>query len=460
MSNRGRLCGAALFLSVTLVGLLLARRSPESYDAQIMYQVTQSLVDHGTFSVHHDPFAINTPYSYYGIWMSVLMAVPYWAAEHLQQDPGPWVMSVNSVVVGTIAVVVFALSTSIGATMRQSVVASGLTVFGTLLLPYATTGFSEPSVGFAIALGLLGVQTRRPTLTGVAAGLSLLMRVDSALLVALPFAVATWFANGRAWAPIFRFAVGALPSVLVVGAYDTVRFGAPWRTGYGFATFDHPLLAGLYGLLLSPAAGLLLYVPLVLPALVGLVATTRGTPVLAWTAMTLIAIRIPFYAVWFGWSAYWAWGPRYLVPAMPALAVGLIEICKRWSGLQFAVKATVGAVAALSFSVQVVGAAVGYEHATMFAALLRAHPAVLGSGFIADEAAPSTQAVWDRIEFDWSKWPIPDESIDLLKGRYLSGRWMSPAPNVPALGLLALAATMCGAAAVRLSANGLVARRA
>jgi hypothetical protein len=442
------LSGAAFAICALSLGLIFTRATPESYDAQIMFQVTQSMVDHGSFAVHQDPFGINTPYSYYGIGMSLLMALPYWFAERLHQDPDTFVMGVNAAVFSAIAVTVFALGLATRATALQSLAAAALTVFGTLLLPYVATGFSEPSVALAIALGLIGVQTNRPVVTGAAAGFALLMRVDSVFLVGPALGVAAWVAGGRSWRAALRFSVALVPAAIIVAVYDTLRYGAPWRTGYFFATFNHPLGAGLYGLLLSPAAGLFIYVPLLPLALVGLFLAMRRLPLLASTALVLLAVRILVYAVWFGWSAYWVWGPRYLVPAMPVLAVGLIEVCRRWSGLHIAVKAAVAVVLAVSGLVQVVGAAVGYEHAVMFSALLRAHPAVLGPGFIIDASLPSTQAVFDRILFDWSLWPIPDEARDLWQGRYLSSHWLAPTPNTTAIAALLACGALAGTVAV------------
>jgi hypothetical protein len=421
--------------------MLFIRSTPESYDAQIMFQVTQSLVDHASFAVHHDPLGMNTPYSFYGIGMSLLMVFPYWVAERLHQDAAVFVMGTNAAVVAAIAATLFALGLATRATALQSLGAAAFTVFGTLLLPYVATGFSEPSVGLAIALGLIGVQTNRPVVVGAASGLALLMRVDSAILVVPVLGVATWVAGARSWQAALRFCVALMPAVIVTAGYNTLRFGAPWRTGYFFATFNHPLVAGLYGLLFSPAAGLFIYVPLLPLALVGLYLAMRRLPLLAATALVLLGLRILVYAVWFGWSAYWAWGPRYLVPAMPLLAVGLIEVCRRWSGLHLGVKAAVAFALGLSGVVQVVGAAIGYEHAAMFSALLRAHPPVLGPGFVLDESLPSTQAVWDRILFDWSLWPIPDAARDLMQGRYLSSHWLAPTPNIIAITVL----LVCGA---------------
>jgi hypothetical protein len=133
---------------------------------------------------------------------------------------------------------------------------------------------------------------------------------------------------------------------------------------------------------------------------------------------------------------------------MPVLAVGLIEVCRRWSGLHLAVKAALTFVLVASGLVQVVGAAVGYEHAAMFSALLRAHPPVLGPGFVIDESQPSTEAVFDRVLFDWSLWPIPDEARDLLQGRYLSSHWLTPTPHVTVIAALLICGALTWAVAI------------
>jgi hypothetical protein len=461
MSRRLGVTFAALFLGVLSAALVFTRPAPESYDAQIMYQVTQSLVDHGNFIVHRDPFAMNLPYSYYGIGMSVLMAFPYWLAERLHQDPAVWAMGVNAVVLAAISLTVIGLGLAAGATAAQALAAAMVTAFGTLLFPYVATGFSEPSVALAIILGLLAIQTRHPIAAGAASGLALLMRVDSALLVVPVLGAAAWVACGHSWKAALQFTVGLLPVVIITAAYDTLRFGAPWRTGYTFATFNHPFLAGLYGLLLSPAAGLFIYVPLLPLALIGLYLSRRRLPVITVAIAMLLAIRIVFYAVWFGWAAYWAWGPRYLVAAMPVVAVGLIEIFRRWSLLRTAVKVGAAALLTLSVSVQLIGALVEYDHAAMFAALQHAHPAVSGAGFVADVSQPATEAVFDRIYFDWSLWPIPDEAGDLLRGRYLASHWFTPDPNLPALtALVSIAALSCSIAVVAARKTSRIPRQA
>jgi hypothetical protein len=307
-------------------------------------------------------------------------------------------------------------------------------------------------VALGIALGLLGVQARRPGLVGAGAGLALLMRVDSAILVVPFLGLGAWLASGRSWRAAITFAAGLLPAVLVTAAYDMVRFGAPWRVGYEAQHFNHPVLVGLYGLLLSPAAGLLLYVPLLPVALAGMPAAWRRTPVLAGTAVALLLVRLPFYAAWAWWSAYWVWGPRYLSPAMPALAVGLLEVFRRWPRLRPLARAPALALLALSAAVQLVGVTVSYDRDAMYAALLRAHPPVPGAGFTADATKPSTEAVFDRVDFDWSLFPIVDEARSLARGRNLASHWLAPTVVWPVVAVLLLVAVL-GLAAAALSAG-------
>src|SRR6266699_3829665 len=103
MGTRMVICGAGLFVSALAAGLLFARQAPESYDAQVMVQVTRSMVDHHDFLVRQDAFGMNSPYSIYGIGMPALMTAPYWLAERLGSDPLPWMMSVNAVILAVIA---------------------------------------------------------------------------------------------------------------------------------------------------------------------------------------------------------------------------------------------------------------------------------------------------------------------------------------------------------------------
>nr|MDQ6900816.1 hypothetical protein [Candidatus Dormibacteraeota bacterium] len=384
MWSRTTAVGCALALAAASAGLIFARSTVDSYDANIMVHVTESMVHRHDFLVPRsvDPFNLNSPYSFYGLGMSILFAPFYVAAEHLHGDPIAWAMAANSFVFAGIVVVLFRLALSLGGDLRQAVMTTCLTGFGTLLLPYTSTGFSEPSVALATALGLLGiclVRSRRAMgsmLAGASAGLAFLMRPDSLLLVVPFLLLGSWLESWRSgwpigggnpspdgrgrltprsskrWLSIALFLLAFAPFALTVAWYNTLRFGAPWRLGYGAQGFVHPWLTGAWGLLVSPGAGLLWYVPLVVAAVAGWALAYRSMPVLVGISAGLLAARIAVYAAWGDWPGLVSWGPRFLVPAMPALAVGVLEVVRRFQRLPFAVKLAVPAIAALSVAVQ------------------------------------------------------------------------------------------------------------
>src|SRR5205814_541411 len=55
-------------------------------------------------------------------------------------------------------------------------------------------------------------------------------------------------------------AIGLAPLL----AYNDLAFGSPLEQGYGIKSFATPIQTGLYGLLVSPSRGLLVYTPYVI----------------------------------------------------------------------------------------------------------------------------------------------------------------------------------------------------
>lgn len=176
---------------------------------------------------------------------------------------------------------------------------------------------------------------REPRATPIAVG-SLAMAIitrPSNLLIALPIA-AYMILERRA--AIRSCLLWALPPLLLFVGYNTVYFGAPFTTGFGAlvvtpgwfirdaASFANPLHAGLMGLLFSPARGLLIYSPVLVFAVWGMV--------LVWRAPELRVLRylslspLPLLVVAAKWGMWWGGhsvGPRLLADLMPILCVYL-----------------------------------------------------------------------------------------------------------------------------------------
>ena len=424
------MCGLGLALAAIAITLLLSPWRSNSYDVDVMAEVTKSMVTTGTFGVPVDGF--NGPYSSYGLGMSLVFFPPYWLAEHLHRDPMRWLMGSNAFLFALTIVAVFWLTLGCGATRRQGVVTSLLVGFGTLLFPHAVTGYSEMGVALGIAVGLasLTMVSRYPlrasATAGAAAGLTVLMRTDSLLLVVPILAAGAWLLGGRArWLAQAAFAAGVAPWLCAVGAYNTIRFGAPWHLGYaGVSSFDHSLLLGLYGLTLSPNAGLLWYVPLVVVAAFGLRRALHHQPALTAVALALFLIRFPVYAAFWAWNGGMVWGPRYLVPAMPVLALGILEVVRGFPTLRTVPRMVVPAIVAVSMLVQLVGATVDTQYTELRAAVTRVMVKVPGPQQIHFMTRPDVVAEFDGYSFDWHYFLITDEANSLLHGRNLMSRYL------------------------------------
>ena len=116
---------------------------------------------------------------------------------------------------------------------------------------------------------------------------------------------------------------------------NTVLFGSPLDFGYPVVaeggkrlnSFETPILRGLYGLLLSPGKSIFLYAPLFLFALISIPAMWRRSRFIATLAALLPAATLIFYARYSQWEGGYAYGPRYIVPALvvACMAIGIPE---------------------------------------------------------------------------------------------------------------------------------------
>lgn len=182
------------------------------------------------------------------------------------------------------------------------------------------------------------VSRRRELAAGLALGFGGVVRQTAAL-------AALGIGGGRRLAlTLGAAAVGLLPLL----AYDQLAFGQPLEQGYGSKPFDTPLPVGLYGLLLSPSRGLLIYAPFLAFALWSLaLAWRRPGPVarrlrglgLVW-AGTLV-----LYATYTEWWGGRVFGPRFLDDQAPVLfaalawGIGQGVLARRGARLAFAAAA-------------------------------------------------------------------------------------------------------------------------
>jgi hypothetical protein len=199
---------------------------------------------------------------------------------------------------------------------------AALLLMGTLVLPFATLYFAHvlaALLGFA-AFFLLW-RRQWPFAAGVLAGLAFAIEYPL-LLVAVVLAV--YALVRREWTFIPGLLLGSLP----VPLYLWWAFGSPFYFAYedaplhspaGFFGFSLPSPAGLWEILVWPR-GLLLFSPVLVIAALGVARLPRAEAAVVGTVVGgFVLWNAGFFEPYGGASP----GPRYLVPVLPFLALGL-----------------------------------------------------------------------------------------------------------------------------------------
>jgi hypothetical protein len=164
--------------------------------------------------------------------------------------------------------------------------------------------------------------------------------------------------------------VAALPFAGLALLYNYARWGNVFAAGYDLSSeagIRENIAVGLWGMFLSPGKSVFLYSPPLLAGLVGLPRAIRRWPHFLPAALLTVGPPVLVYARLLFWSGDYAWGPRYLVFAVPVMllpACVLVDDLLRAARIRKRVLAA-GALGALLLAggfVQYLGNAFYWDH--------------------------------------------------------------------------------------------------
>ncbi len=248
-----------------------------------------------------------------------------------------WATSLfNPIVIALTGWLMAVFASRLGYSARLSAGLGLVYALGTLALPYIGTYFSEPLIAWLILLAAYAVYAARASadvlrwliVAGTALGLAVFIRERSAIMIP-PFMLYVWLCQRRVlWRGWAAFFAPLVMFGVIIGWFNWSRYGSPLTFGFSalqHTSFTTPLLLGLYGLLISPGKGLLLYNPIAWAGLSGLVIMFRTRRREAILFVLIMLVELLFFAVYEFWTGGWNWGPRYIMPVLPLLVLAAGE---------------------------------------------------------------------------------------------------------------------------------------
>ena len=347
------------------------------------FDLTRAIVEQGTLSI--DAYEGNTgdKAQREGHWFTdkapglSVLAVPAYAVVHAVRPgaivAGSYLGTLFAVALPSAlaALQLFALGRAMGLSAGWSAALAIAYALGTLALPYSTIFYGHQ---LSAALGLCAFalvwRGRAPVLAGLLLGVAVCVDYTSVILVlaVLGYALAKLGARGTA-----GLIAGGVPAAIALGAYHAAAFGHPLALPYEFVLQEHRRLGWFMGiaapdprviaaLLAGPYRGLFYGSPWLVAGLPGLVVLARrGFRPEAITCGAIVLAYLLLNAGLVDWHGGWAMGPRYLIPAIPFLAVGAMGLLLAWPAGSLARRAaawTSGSAVMVSIALMLMGTAV------------------------------------------------------------------------------------------------------
>lgn len=361
---------AALFLITLSVFLLTSSGHIDFADEYMIFFQAESLVLNQSLAVpqarQHDIWygtvgVDGEPHAGFGLTHPLVIAPFYGLGKLVGYSPGIPVRSrdlihymaaigSSSFFAALLVCLFYHVLSRLGVSPRISFTASLVLAFATPVWPYTGTLFSEIWTALLLltALAALERETGQEqggilpvVVCGVCLGLALMTRPNHGAafpVFGLALLLGPGSTNRRAQRFLLLGAIGTFFLGLTL-LLNYLEFGDPFQRGHpgwvegGKIITDFliptPLHLGLFGNLFSPGKSVLLFAPPLLLALLGLRQLWRERKPIAIACGGCALTYILIVSRHSQWEAGYSWGPRYLLPVLPLLLVGLAPLLRK-----------------------------------------------------------------------------------------------------------------------------------
>jgi hypothetical protein len=335
----------ALLAALGVLAVLLATVDTRAFglipDGKEMLSVSAALARFGEIGISRD-FAnaprrpVGDAVSRYGMGLSFVGAVPA-AVAHATgaRRTSPLFVLLPCLCLAGCAWAAARALGRLGLPDRPAGLFGAAVVLATPLWGYAASDYGEPLQALGVAVCALAAAALREEpasrrwqiVLGLAAGCAVLTKtllaaVVAPLLVLAVFSRSTSEKKGSAarMASLWPLLLTFMGILSLWFSLEIIRFG---KLGGGYAgeTFTYPFFTGLLRLTLLPNKGLLWYAPIVVLAVPGFLVLRRRDARLAVSLALAGFVLVPLMSAWWAWDGQAGWGPRLLLPGLPAILV-------------------------------------------------------------------------------------------------------------------------------------------
>jgi len=347
-----------LFLLIGLItSILFSSGQIENPDTHLRLTQTRIFLENHNFVLpndvgedSHGNIAINSSgkrFMVYNPGQSILFIPIYFIAELISNSDSDCYYSaafivsfINLIIHSFCSYLLYLIVILIGGSKNKAYFISFVFCFTSYSFSFAQCTFEHHLEMFFILLGYFFILEKNIKHSGILAGIAIALGLifRSTTLLSLPGILL--LANNK---QRLSFALGILPGLLIILAYNFYRFNDPFETGYDLAwnlahgnkidfwSIDRIPLS-LFGFFLSPAKGLLIFSPTLILALFGIRKLWNKHHKLTLSIFVLFGSYTILFSMNFAWhGSIWSFGPRYILPILPFLYIPILELnIKKW----------------------------------------------------------------------------------------------------------------------------------